>query len=132
MENSKEFEMDPKELFEQFKQVYKDFNVVLKHGDAGEKFSAVIKMDLLSKTLQEFVDTYNSSHDIPLDMINQAFEENKNEIAELKDLDRDTKEMESILSETRELMKKHSPISPKKQGKKGRLRLRRLGRRRAK
>ena len=79
MEKSEDFEIDPEELFEQFKQVYQDFNDVLKNGSAGEKFSAVIKMDILSKTLKEFVETYNGGHDIPIEMINEAFEENKGE-----------------------------------------------------
>lgn len=126
------FEMDPKELFKQFKEVYHEFNQVLKNGDAGERFSAVVKMDLLSKTLKEFVDVYNENHDIPIEMIIEAFGSNKDEASELKEFDANAKEVEQVLSETKKLMDKFSPIRTKRKGDRGRLKIRRFSKKKIK
>ncbi|MCH9811416.1 hypothetical protein K0U07_01475 [bacterium] len=128
----REEKIDPKEFLADFQQVYKDFNEVLKSGDAGEKFSAIVKMDMLQKAVEELTAVYHKKSKIPPEMLLEAVEKNKEQIASLEEVKKNMAEVEAVVEETKKLMETHSPIDVRKKRKQGRLRLRRFGRRRAK
>ena len=128
----REEKIDPKDFMAKLKEVYQNFNEVLKTGDAGEKLGAIVRMEMLQKAVQDLAAATKAKSKFPPEMLLEAMEKNKEDIPLLNEIKRDMSEVEKAIEETKKLIETTAPIGLKKKRARGRLRLRRFGERKAK
>ena len=125
MEDREEELVEPQKLLAMLKEMYQNFNRVLKEGSDGEKASAILKVNLLNGVFDEYVAKFDESHQIPTKMLSEELDK-QNDIPQIADFNGKIDEIAGVLEETKILMKKHSPVTKKSKGNKRRGKIKRI------
>ncbi|MCH9617369.1 MAG: hypothetical protein SP4CHLAM5_09650 [Chlamydiia bacterium] len=115
------------EIMKMIKEVYQDFNKVLKECNDSEKFSAIIKINLLNETFKNYMEALDGSQKIPTKMLLEELDKNTN-VPAVKELYEKIGEVEKVMDEANQLMIKHSPVKVRAKVDKSRSKMRRMGR----